>query len=465
MTILIVIHLLMLVLLTTLTCLVLLRLKSERKNFFLVFLFGSILLVLGGMLQLLATTVEGAVFATMILFFGLAISIPSILVFIQQYCQQPMPTVIHILNYMISFSFMLIIWIPQLRPLIYETIFIYPEGMATSVYAWGITRGLLYPVWRIHSVVVAIVLVTILIKTIWYAPKAQKRRKFIWICVSIIFVAFNGMTFWVPHLLEYMLIYNVVLVMIFSVLAYWSGFFSQELTENEEVVQIQNTINEMIASISHDLKTPLTILSVSIEKLLLNSPDDPNYIRDVQIAYNKNLDLQRLIQNLIDVTRMETVSNMYKPEWLTLSDFLLGIQEKYNDYVESTGLSFDVNISGGDALIFLDPTKIWSAFDNAIYNSARHTKTGGITITARTQSEDDTATITITDTGCGIPPEHIPNIFERFYKVDKSPKSGEIGLGLYIIKSIMSSLGGKAEIESEEGIGTSVILTFLKQQI
>ena len=239
------------------------------------------------------------------------------------------------------------------------------------------------------------------------------------------------------------------------------------MLENEETIRSRNWLKEMIANISHDVKTPLTILSLNLEKLCTSSPGAPNYSRDIQIAYEKSLDLQRLLQNLIEVTRIESAGPLsrllYKCEWISQNAMLSNIQKKYGDYLESTGLHLDVTGSGEDVLIYADPDKVWSVFDNIIYNAVRHTESGGLSIAAECAGEFQV--ITVKDTGCGIAPEHLPHIFERFYKVtaDRGVKGGESGLGLFIVKSIMESFQGRVEIQSEVGVGTSVLLFFAQK--
>jgi signal transduction histidine kinase len=138
---------------------------------------------------------------------------------------------------------------------------------------------------------------------------------------------------------------------------------------------------------------------------------------------------------------------------------LAKLKEKYDDYMEDRGLSFDIDPSD-NLEIWTDPQKIWSVLDNVLYNSVRHTNGGGITISTR--REGSNAIVTITDTGCGIPSGHLPHVFERFYKGSqaRSSNEGESGLGLYIVKSIMEGCGGSVEIQSDLGKGTSVNLTF-----
>ena len=124
------------------------------------------------------------------------------------------------------------------------------------------------------------------------------------------------------------------------------------------------------------------------------------------------------------------------------------------------GVNSNITGSGGNNLIYTDSTKIWSVFDNIIYNAIKHTTAGGITITAELIA--DNSVITITDTGCGIAPEHLPFVFERFYRgvAERGTKTGESGLGLYIVKSIMEGCSGNVGIESQVGFGTTVFVTF-----
>lgn len=119
----------------------------------------------------------------------------------------------------------------------------------------------------------------------------------------------------------------------------------------------------------------------------------------------------------------------------------------------------EINVED-DAEISTDPQKIWSVFDNIIYNAVRYTASGSVTITAH--KEASSVTVTIADTGCGISPEHLPKIFERFYRASpaRGTKDGESGLGLYIVKSVMEGCGGSAEIKSRPDEGTSIILRF-----
>ncbi len=230
---------------------------------------------------------------------------------------------------------------------------------------------------------------------------------------------------------------------------------------NEKLMVSQGALKEMIGSISHDVKTPLTILGQYLELL-----DDSNVFLDdtertdyIHVAYNKNLTLQRLIRNLFEATKIETGQIAYNMEWLPLSTLLSGIKERHEKYLQSLGLRFTVECEK-DCLVKLDPDKIWSVFDNILYNAARHTPMGGaIAVTAAYSG--NACVIQISDTGEGISAEHLPFIFDKFYKATKARNagSGDSGIGLYIAKTVLLGMDSTIKAVSEPGHGATFIIT------
>ncbi|MDL2264410.1 HAMP domain-containing histidine kinase, partial [Synergistaceae bacterium OttesenSCG-928-I11] len=223
---------------------------------------------------------------------------------------------------------------------------------------------------------------------------------------------------------------------------------------------------DLTANISHDLKTPLTIMSVHLEELCeaMRHANDDELSAKANAAWRKNIDLQRITQNLFEVSRIETGRSIYNPEWVPLSTLMTRVQDRYEDFLDGKGLYLDIGY-GEDAYLWLDERKIWSVFDNIVYNAVRYTRTGGISVTADTSGE--TATVTVRDTGTGIARADLPHIFDRFYKVEsaRGAASGDSGLGLYIVKSVMESLEGGVRAESEPGGGTAIVLAFKKTPI
>ena len=232
---------------------------------------------------------------------------------------------------------------------------------------------------------------------------------------------------------------------------------------NQRTAQLaasQLALREMISDISHDLKTPLTVLSNYLE--ILNDGNAVDGIEKAEylgIAYHKNLDLQRLIGNLIEAARVGSGSASYICEWVDISDLADKISQKYGALARDKGLDFDIAVEG-DFSIRIDQQRIWNVLDNLFYNALRHTDTGKISLT--TTLENKTAVICMSDSGCGIAEQHLPHIFTRFYKISRarSAKDGSSGIGLYIAKVDTEGMGGTIAVESTEGAGTVFTLHF-----
>ena len=243
----------------------------------------------------------------------------------------------------------------------------------------------------------------------------------------------------------------------------------EETNENLECIvdertgdlrNVNNAMKELVGNISHDLKTPLTVMSVNLQSLTkrIRATGDVENLRHVDVAYNKCRDLQRLIQNMFEASSIEAGQSLYECKRASLRELLIQAREKYIGFLEGEGLFLDIDYNE-DAEIIVDPQRVWSVFDNIIYNAVRYTEKGGV-ITITAEAGDSAVNIAVMDTGCGIAAEHLQRIFERFYKASPGRGGGDSGLGLYIVKSVMEGIGGRVRAQSEPGKGTSIILTF-----
>lgn len=235
---------------------------------------------------------------------------------------------------------------------------------------------------------------------------------------------------------------------------------------NERLAASQTALREMISNISHDLKTPLTVLNNYLELLgdenvAVGEQERAEYLN---IAYRKNIDLQRLIHNLFEVTRLEGGTAVYRMEWVPAGRLAREAEQKYADLARDQGITFSARAEDGLEL-HIDGDKIWSVLDNLVYNALRHTPAGGcVTLTLRRAG--DRAELIVSDTGEGIGPEHLPHLFERFYKAsaERGEKDGSSGLGLYIVKTSVEAMGGTAAVESAPGKGAVFTVTFAAKQ-
>ena len=164
---------------------------------------------------------------------------------------------------------------------------------------------------------------------------------------------------------------------------------------NEQLAASQSALREMISNISHDLKTPLTVLNNYLELLGDETVASSEQERTeyLGIAYHKNLDLQRLIHNLFEVTRMEGGTVSYRLEWVLALPLMEEAERKYGDLAGGMGLFFTAEAD--DALkLKIDRNKIWSVLDNLVYNALRHTPEGG-SIALGIKRRGDRAVLTV----------------------------------------------------------------------
>lgn len=162
--------------------------------------------------------------------------------------------------------------------------------------------------------------------------------------------------------------------------------------------------------------------------------------------------MARQVGNLLSVARLAAGSQQYKIEPLPVEGICAQIQDKYEDALELHGVELDV---GADTKgeIRCDQNLLWSVLDNLVYNALRYTPKGG-SIRVKARRAGERIALTVSDTGPGFPPEHLPHIFARGYMArDK-------GMGLYIVKTAMEGMGGWVEAGSAPEGGASFTLTF-----
>ena len=211
------------------------------------------------------------------------------------------------------------------------------------------------------------------------------------------------------------------------------------------------------ADASHELRTPLTVLRGNLS-LALARPRSPEEYRDtLERASRVSERMSGLVEDLLLLARADAAQLVTDPEPVPLAEVVAAAVETLPGRpVEVTGPPEEgepLTVRGNQRLLV-------TLFTNLLSNAARHTPPEG-SIAIRVARQDHSATVTVEDTGAGIPPEHLPNIRERFYRVDdaRSSESGGTGLGLAICESIAAAHGGSLQIRSEVGKGTAITVT------
>jgi len=210
---------------------------------------------------------------------------------------------------------------------------------------------------------------------------------------------------------------------------------------------------DLVANISHEIKTPLTAIRGYVETLLEEEQDDMKR-KHLSVVYRHVNRLSRIAEDLITLHALD-MKEPFQEVPVNLGELVNRVTELYIAQAQKKGLTLSVNVAS-ELQIMADPLKMEELLINLIDNAVRYTREGEVKISV-CEADDGEAVISISDTGIGIPAEHIPRIFERFYVVDKSRsrESGGTGLGLAIVKHIVERLGGTISVESKPGKGST----------
>jgi two-component system, OmpR family, heavy metal sensor histidine kinase CusS len=217
-------------------------------------------------------------------------------------------------------------------------------------------------------------------------------------------------------------------------------------------------LSQFSADIAHELRTPINNLMGEAEIALRKERTPNEYARVVASSLEEYHRLAHLIDSLLFLARAENADLSLQMTWFQVGGELAQILS-YHD-LQASEVEVYLRCSG-DAKLFADLTLFRRAISNVVSNALEHTPPKG-SINIHTGSQFDRVAILVKDTGRGIPSQHLPKLFDRFYRVDASRASSRsgAGLGLAIVKTIMDLHGGSVTIESELQQGTSVRLVF-----
>lgn len=237
-------------------------------------------------------------------------------------------------------------------------------------------------------------------------------------------------------------------------------FAKLSMTFNSMLGRLQSSFSQLerayetqrrfTADASHELKTPLTVIRTRVGVALRGPRDPDRYLDHIQAIGASAQVMTTLVQDLLLLAQSDEGRLTVRPERVELFDLL----HEAASHAGVDRLSVEVR---EDLAIVADRSLLMRVFVNLIDNANRHTgPTGKLNVTASTHAQG--VQISVSDTGVGIPPEHLEKVFERFHRVDSSRvrDTGGTGLGLPIAKSIIEAHGGSLTITSELGVGTTV---------
>ncbi|HEY9426151.1 MAG TPA: ATP-binding protein [Gemmatimonadaceae bacterium] len=231
-----------------------------------------------------------------------------------------------------------------------------------------------------------------------------------------------------------------------------------DLTERRRLEAVRR---DFVANVSHELKTPLTVIGGFAETLV---SDDVPQLQRAQFAeaIRSNAErMRRIVDDLLDLSRIESGGWRPIPELVDVRAIAEEVLDGARRDGRDKGVHFELDLSDDAQTVFVDSTALRQILVNLVSNAARHTPAGG-TVTVFTRSSPEGKWLGVRDTGTGIAAEHLPRIFERFYRVDRarSREGGGTGLGLSIVRHLVEAHGGHATAESEPGKGTTIAALF-----
>lgn len=225
--------------------------------------------------------------------------------------------------------------------------------------------------------------------------------------------------------------------------------------------RLENMRRDFVANVSHELKTPLTNICGYAETLLMGEgPDPPAMKKFVEKIERNAIALERLVNDILELSRIESGAMVLDKKTLLLRAACDEALEAYADRIADRGLSF-VNAIPSAATVMADEAALYRMLSNLIDNAWKHTPAGG-TIACSVEECDGGMAVIIKDTGEGIAEEHLPHLFERFFRVDagRSREIGGTGLGLAIVKHLALLHEGEVSVKSRLGEGSAFTLFF-----
>jgi len=238
-------------------------------------------------------------------------------------------------------------------------------------------------------------------------------------------------------------------------LASLAGTFNEMLDRLQESFE---RISRFSGDIAHDLRTPVNNIRGEVEVALARARNVEEYRDVLTSCLEEAVRLSDLIGDLLFLARAESPLTHLRRERVDVSELLAGMRDYYEASAAGGGISLSTAVD--DSLVAeLDRTLMQRAVGNLVSNALAHTPAGG-SVVLKANSDVAAVRIEVSDTGVGIPPEALPRVFDRFFRVDgsRSQSSGGTGLGLAIVQSIMQLHGGHVEIDSHPGQGTRVTL-------
>ena len=234
------------------------------------------------------------------------------------------------------------------------------------------------------------------------------------------------------------------------------------LEEQEKSAAYERSRTDLVAGISHDLRTPLTSVKGYIKGLRDGVAQTPERQRQyLDVAYRRACDMEVLLQRLFYFSRLETGNLPLFREEADLGSFVGQFAGEVGPELEQAGGKIELTVSPGPHPVSIDPEQLYRVLNNLKDNALRYAGAEALAISLAVETQGEWERIRFADNGQGVSEEALPRLFEQFWRADqaRSSRNGEgTGLGLYIVKYIVEAHGGTIQAENSGGLAFTILL-------
>jgi signal transduction histidine kinase len=229
---------------------------------------------------------------------------------------------------------------------------------------------------------------------------------------------------------------------------------------NQKLMELDQIKSRFFANISHELRTPLTLLLAPLESLLQRFRLEPESRELLVTMHSNGMRLLKLINDLLDLVRLESGRMEIKREPLDVAEFVKGLASAARQVANDKRLRLETFAHPAVGMVLADRDKLEKIVLNLVFNALKFTPAGG-RVELRAEKRGEELTLIVADTGMGISEKNLPHVFDRFWQADGSSKRKYqgVGIGLALVKELVEIQGGRVAVQSQEGKGTTFTVT------
>jgi signal transduction histidine kinase/DNA-binding response OmpR family regulator len=225
--------------------------------------------------------------------------------------------------------------------------------------------------------------------------------------------------------------------------------------EAAKLTELDKVKSDFFANITHEFRTPLTLISAPIKKLIAEENLEASILDQLKLVEKNTTHLNRLITQLLDMSKLDGGALVVLQQPLKTNTFFKLIEATFRSVAQNRKIAFETTYQLPDKVILTDEDKLEMIVYNILSNAFKFTSKGKIQLTAIFSYKPDQLSIVVSDTGRGISEENIPKVFERFYQINEDEADlGGTGIGLALTKELVTLMGGTIQVESQLGKGS-----------